>query len=113
MNIRLYVLQRLTAALMAPLIIGHLIVIFYASHNGISAAEILGRTRGSVGWGLYYALFVALASIHGAIGVRGVLREWAPAVVARNPRALDLIMWVFGLMLCLLGLRAVSAVVLT
>lgn len=112
MNIRLYVFQRLTAALMAPLIIGHLAVIIYATRNGISAAEILGRTKGSLGWGLYYGLFVVLASVHGAIGVRTVLREWGPRSIARNPRALDGTMWVLGLVLLLLGLRAVKAVVL-
>ena len=113
MNLRLYILQRATAALMLPLIVGHLIVIFYATRKGLSAADILGRTRGSVGWGLYYALFVTLASVHGAIGVRSVLREWAPARLARNARALDLVMWGFGVVLMALGLRAVAAVVLS
>jgi fumarate reductase subunit C len=108
MTLRLYVLQRMTAALMVPLIIGHLIVIFYATSNGLSAAEILGRTRGSIGWALYYGLFVILASVHGAIGVRGVLREWTRL----TPGALDAIMWAFGLLLAILGARAVAAVAL-
>ena len=112
LNIRLYVLQRLTAALMVPLIVGHLIVIFYATRKGLSAADILGRTRGSVGWALYYGVFVVAASIHGAIGVRSVSSDWAPRALARNPRALDSLMWAFGLVLASLGLRAVAAVVL-
>lgn len=112
MNVRLYTLQRLTALLMVPLVLGHVVVIFYASRKGLSAADILGRTRGSVGWGLYYAAFVAAAAVHGAIGVRGVLREWGPRALARRERLLDLAMWGFGLVLVLLGLRAVAAVVL-
>lgn len=112
MNVRLYLLQRATALLMVPLIAVHLAVIFYASRKGLSAADILGRTRGSLGWGLYYATFVVAASVHAAIGVRGVLREWAPAAVARRQRPLDLAMWGFGLVLVALGLRAVAAVVL-
>ena len=72
MNVRLYLLQRATAVVMVPLIAGHLAVIFYATRTGLSAADILARTRGSLGWGVYYALFVAAASIHGAIGVRTV-----------------------------------------
>jgi fumarate reductase subunit C len=111
-NVRLYVLQRLTAALMVPLIIGHLIVILYATRKGISAAEILGRTRGSVAWGTFYGIFVVAAAIHGAIGVRGVLREWGPIALARNARGLDMVMWGFGAVLLFLGLRAVVAVVL-
>ena len=52
MNVRLYILQRATAAIMAPLVLAHLVVIFYATSRGLSAAEILGRTRGSIGWGV-------------------------------------------------------------
>lgn len=111
MSVRLYVLQRMTAALMVPLILGHLVLIFYASHKGIAASEILGRTRGSIGWGLYYATFVVAAAIHGAIGLRSVLREWGPRRLARSERALDLVMWGFGAGLMVLGLRAVYAVV--
>jgi fumarate reductase subunit C len=107
--VRLYVWQRATAALMVPLIVVHLIVIVYATNRGLSAAEILGRTRGSVTWGLYYSLFVVAASIHGAIGVRGVAREW---LHWREP-TLDRLMWIFGGLLLVLGLRAVFAVVLS
>ena len=113
MHIRLYFLQRLTAMLMLPLIVGHLLVVFYATRKGIAAAEILGRTRGSLGWGLYYGAFVVLASVHGAIGLRAVLREWGPRGLARNSRGLDLAMFACGGVLLALGLRAVAAVVLS
>jgi fumarate reductase subunit C len=106
-NVRLYLLQRGTALLMVPLILGHLAVIFYATRHGLNAADILGRTRGSVGWGLYYAVFVVAAAVHGAIGVRGIAMEWG----GMRGRSLDLLMWVFGLVLAGLGLRAVYAVV--
>ncbi|MFN3743539.1 MAG: succinate dehydrogenase [Hyphomicrobiaceae bacterium] len=105
--VRLYVWQRLMAMLLVPLIAVHLIVIIYATNRGLSAAEILGRTRGSLAWGLYYSLFVAAASIHGAIGVRGVAREW----LGWREKALDRLMWIFGGVLVVLGLRAVLAVV--
>ena len=48
MNVRLYILQRATAAIMAPLVLAHLAIIFYATSRGLSAADILGRTRGSM-----------------------------------------------------------------
>jgi fumarate reductase subunit C len=107
--VRLYVWQRMTATLMVPLIVVHLIVIIYATNRGLSAAEILGRTRGSIVWGLYYGTFVVAAAIHGAIGVRTVAREW---LGWREP-ALNRLMWIFGALLLLLGLRAVAAVVLS
>jgi fumarate reductase subunit C len=108
MNVRLYILQRATAAIMAPLVVVHLALIFYATSRGLSAAEILGRTRGSIGWGLYYGLFVLAAATHGAIGVRTVAGEW----LGLKGAGLDVFMWGVGLILAALGLRAVAAVIL-
>jgi fumarate reductase subunit C len=107
-NVRLYVLQRGSAALMAPLVLVHLAVIFYASSHDLSAADIFARTRGSAFWGTFYAVFVVAAAIHAAIGVRVIVAEW----VGLRGAAPDLVMWSFGLLLAALGLTAVAAVVL-
>lgn len=108
MTFRLYFLQRVTAMVLAVLVAVHLLVIFYATSRGLSAAEILGRTRGSMLWGGYYALFVTMAAVHGAIGVRSVAGEWT----RMKGGALNALMWGFGMILMVLGLRAVAAVVL-
>ena len=104
-DLRLYVVQRTTALLMVPFILAHLLVIFYATRAGLSAADILGRTEGSVGWAMFYGLFVLFAAIHGAIGVRTVLREWTPL----RGTILNAAMLVFALLLIGLGARAVIA----
>ena len=78
MNVRLYVWQRLTAAIMAPLVLAHIVVIFYATRKGLSAADILARTRGSFAWASFYGAFVVAVAIHAAIGIRNVLTEWSP-----------------------------------
>jgi fumarate reductase subunit C len=109
MTMRLYLWQRATAALMVPLVLVHIAVIFYASRNGMTAADILSRTHGSIVWASYYGLFVAAASIHASIGVRNVLTEWSPLT---DPRA-GLFATVFGLLLAALGARAVFAVVVS
>ncbi len=83
MTVRLYVWQRLTAALMVPLIVLHVAIIFYATRKGLTAADILSRTRGSLFWGSLYGAFVAAAAIHAGIGVRTVLTEWSAARRAR------------------------------
>ena len=70
LDIRLYMLQRITALLMAPLVIGHLAVMIYAIQGGLSTAEILGRTQGSLIWFVFYGSFVVAVAIHGAIGLR-------------------------------------------
>jgi fumarate reductase subunit C len=108
MNVRLYVLQRATAAIMAPLVLLHIAVIFYASSNGLSAAEILARTRGSIAWALFYGVFVAAVAIHASIGVRTIMTEWA----GLRGSGRDIATIAFGLLLLALGLRAVAAVVL-
>jgi fumarate reductase subunit C len=108
MNVRLYIWQRGTAALMVPLVAIHIAVIFYATRQGLSAADILSRTRGSIVWGAYYGLFVAAVSIHAAIGVRNVLAEWSPL----SERHAGWLALLFGLALAALGARAVAAVVL-
>lgn len=106
LNLRLYMLQRITALLMAPLVLGHLAVMIYAVRGGLSAAEILGRTQGSIAWFLFYGLFVLAVSIHGAIGLRAVAHEWG----GLKGHALEAAMWAVGVGLFALGARAVWAV---
>lgn len=106
MNLRLYVLQRLTAALMLPLIVGHLAIIFYATGNGLTAADILARTAGSLGWAIFYASFVVLVAIHAAIGFSTIAVEWFGA----SPVAGTTIRWIAGAVILVLGLRGVAAV---
>jgi fumarate reductase subunit C len=108
MNVRLYVWQRLTAALMVPLVLVHVAVIFYATRNGMTAADILARTRGSIVWASLYGIFVVAAAVHAAIGIRTVLTEWSPL----GDRSAGILATVFGGSLLVLGLRAVAAVVL-
>lgn len=107
MEARLFLLQRLSAAVMAPLVLVHLGLILYAVDHGLSAEAILGRTRGSVLWGGYYGLFVVAAAVHAPIGLRGILREW----LRWHGRSVDLLLGILGIGLLALGLRAVYAVV--
>jgi len=104
---RLFALQRLSALLLGPLVIIHLVLILYAVRDGLTAAEILARTRGSALWAAYYGAFVLAAAIHAPIGLRNVLIEWTPL----PRRAVDLSMIVFCAALAALGMRAVIAVV--
>jgi fumarate reductase subunit C len=109
MTMRLYLWQRATAAIMVPLVLVHVAVIFYATRKGMTAADILSRTHGSIVWASYYGLFVAAAAIHASIGVRSVLTEWSPL----TDRRAGLLSLLFGLLLAALGARAVFAVVLS
>jgi fumarate reductase subunit C len=106
-SFRLYIWQRASAALMVPFIVVHLVLMFYATRQQLTAADILARTRGSVGWAAFYGAFVLLAAVHGAIGVRTVMADWVPSA----ERVRDVAMWGFGVLLTGLGLRAVVAVI--
>ena len=107
MERRLFVLQRLTALALAPLVLVHLGLVLVAIRGGLTAGEILARTQGSAGWALFYGLFVVVVAVHAPIGVRNVLREWTGL-----PRgAVDLLALGFGVLLLGVGLRAVWAVV--
>lgn len=102
----LWVAQRASAVVLALCVVVHLATIIYAMRGGISAAEILGRTRGSTGWLAFYSLFVLACAVHAPIGLRTVLREWA----AWRGRGCDAAMWLFAALLAWVGMRAVLAV---
>lgn len=106
LDTRLYLAQRLSALIMAPLALGHVAVMVYAVEGGLSAAEILGRTQGSVFWFAFYGLFVLAVSIHAAIGLRVIAHEW----LGLRGVALSVIGWAAGLFLFALGAQAVWAV---
>ena len=108
LDVRLYLAQRITAMIMAPLVLGHLAVMIYAVQGGLDAGEILARTRGSILWGAFYGLFVIAAAIHAAIGLRVVVHE----TLQLKGTALSLFTVATGLVLLIMGGRAVVAVVL-
>lgn len=107
LDVRLYLLQRLSAIVMAPLVLGHLITMIIAVRGGLDAAEILSRTQGSVWWAMFYGLFVVAASVHAAIGLRVVVHE----MLGMRGRALTAFTLAVAIVLLMLGGRAVVAVV--
>ena len=105
--LRLYLVQRVTAAIMVPLVFLHLGLILYAVQGGLSAEEILSRTQGSMLWAFIYGLFVLCASFHVSIGLTNILQEWT-----RLSRVWEAnIAHSFAFIVMILGFRAVYAVV--
>ncbi len=107
LELRLYAAQRISAAIMAPLVMLHLGVMIYAIQGGLDAAEILSRTRGSLFWGATYGLFVLAVAVHAAIGLRNILCEW----LRWNRLAAAAAGWITWGGLLFAGLRAVRALV--
>ena len=106
-EVLLWTAQRATAVVLAVCVVVHLVTIIYAVRGGLSAGEILARTRGSIAWGTFYSVFVIAAAVHGAIGLRTVAAEW----LGIRGDAAEVGMSLVGLLLTLAGLRAVAAVV--
>ena len=105
-QVLLWTAQRISAAVLAVCVVVHLVTVIYAVRNGLSAAEILGRTRGSYAWAGFYAVFVAAVAVHAPIGLRSVLAEtfnW-------RGRALEATVLAVALATAIWGLRAVWAV---
>ena len=102
----LWMAQRASAAVLALCVTVHLVTIVYAVRGGLTAAEILGRTRGSAGWLAFYAVFVIACAVHAPIGLRPVLTEW----LGWRGRSRELFVLAFGVLLAVLGMRAVLAV---
>jgi fumarate reductase subunit C len=101
----LFIAQRATAAVLAFAVAAHLATIIYAVRGGLTAADVLGRTRHN-GWFLaLYVVFVVAVALHAPIGLRTVMREWS----RWRGRSLDLALAGFGLLLIAMGLSAALA----
>jgi len=110
MSVRAQVLlwgaQRISAMVLALCVLVHLVTVIYAVRNGLSAGEVLGRTRGNTPLAAFYALFVVAISVHAPIGLRAILSEtfnW-------RGTGLELTALAVALGLAAAGLRAVYAV---
>ncbi len=105
---RLWIAQRASAAMLALFVAVHLATMIVAVRGGLNAAEILARTRGSVVWALFYALFVLAVAVHAPIGLRNIAAEW----LNWRGRAANACCVAIGVSLLALGWLAVAAVTL-
>ena len=103
----LWAAQRASAAVLALCALVHLATLVYAVRGGLSAAEILARTQGSLAWGMFYAIFVIAVAVHAPIGLRAILDEWTPL----RGTKLDALVALIAFGLAVLGFRAVWAVI--
>jgi len=102
----LWLAQRASAAVLALCVTVHLVTIVYAVRGGLTAAEIFGRTRGSIGWLAFYMVFVLAVAVHAPIGLRQVLTEW----LGWRGRSREWFVLALGVLLAWMGTRAVLTV---
>lgn len=100
--------QRISAMLLAVLVLVHLAGMVYAVRGGLTAAEILSRTSGNWLFASYYAVFVLACAVHVPVGMANIAREWwgwSAGTALWASRA-------FAVLLLVMGLRAVWGVVM-
>lgn len=102
----LWMLQRASAAVLGLCVVVHLATIIYAVQGGLSAAEILGRTRGNAAWLAFYTVFVLAVTVHAPIGLRAILIEW----LRWRGRSRDVFLVFLAVLLLWMGMRAALAV---
>ena len=92
--------------MLAVCVVVHLATIVYAVQGGLTAAEILGRTRGNTAWLAFYSIFVLAVSVHAPIGLRAVFIEW----LRWRGHSRDVALLLLSGALAWMGMRAVLAV---
>ena len=101
-----FLVQRLSGALLAILLLVHLATIIYAVRNGVSVAEILDRVQGNWVWISFYGIFVIAAVVHATIGLRNILIE----MLSIQRRIVDLVVLAYLVTGALLGFSAIKAI---
>ena len=101
-EVRMWIAQRATAAVLALAVIVHIATVVYAVRGGLSAIEIIERVQGNIGWFLFYIVFVFAAAIHAPLGLRTILTE----MTALRGITRGVVVVLLGLMIAILGWRA-------
>ena len=104
---KLWYWQRISAMVLAICVVAHLATIVYVTRGGLSAGELLARTRGSALVASFYGVFVIACAVHVPIGLRTIAAEW----LGWRDRSASWAALLFGVVLLFMGLRAVYAVV--
>lgn len=106
LEVRLWAAQRISAMVLGLCVLVHLITIIVAMHRGLTAAEILGRTQGSVMWAGFYLVFVIAVAVHAPIGLRTLVAE----TLGWRGRGVEVGVLLVACVLAAFGLRAIWAV---
>ncbi len=100
---KLWLWQRMSAAVLGLCVVVHLVTMVYAVQNGLDAAEIIARVSGNVAWLIFYSVFVIAVAVHAPIGIRTILNE----VTSLGKKQVHMIMAALSLIMLVMGFRAV------
>lgn len=98
----LWLVQRVSAMVLAICVVVHLATMIIAVQGGLSADEIISRIGGNKLWLTFYLIFVVSVSVHAPIGLKTILRE----MTSLPARRIELLVSIFALLTLVLGVRA-------
>jgi fumarate reductase subunit C len=104
---KIWYAMRISSMVLAVCVLVHIVTVIYAVRGGLSAAEILGRTHGNWIFGAFYGVFVVACAVHVPLGLAAIAEEW----LSLHERTVLVLAQIIGLVILLMGLRAVYGVV--
>jgi succinate dehydrogenase hydrophobic anchor subunit len=106
-----WLLQRVTGAFLAVFLFTHVKVLHwdfdFTTQGLIDFSFVIGRLQGSVGWAVFYFLFILSALFHGLNGLWAVILDFRPSGTAQKVWLAAL--WVAGILTAYYGLKTLGA----
>ncbi len=90
---KLWYYQRISAMVLTLCVAIHLIIIYYAIQDGLSAGEILARTRGNLAFALFYEIFVLACNIQSGFLIRALPVLLAAFILILGTAAVIGVVW--------------------
>jgi len=99
-------LQRITGLLLAAFLFTHIKVLHldfnFAEQGLIDFSFVVKRLQASIGWGIFYFLFILSALFHGLNGFWGIVMDFRPGAKGRMIWLAAI--WLFGIIVAVWSL---------
>lgn len=105
-----WLLQRVSGAFLAVFLFTHVKVLHwdfdFSTQGFIDFTYVIDRLSGSVGWSVFYFLFILSALFHGLNGLWAVILDFRPSNGMQ--KAWLTILWIIGIGMAIYGLKTLS-----
>lgn len=104
-------LQRITGLFLAVFLIAHIKVLHldfnFAEQGLLDFSVVIERLQGSIGWGIFYFLFILSALFHGLSGFWGIVMDFRPSPGGR--KAWLTAIWLVGIVVAIWSFSTLMA----
>ena len=110
-SVLFWLLQRLTGLFLAVFLFTHVKVLHwdynFTTQGLLDFSFVIDRLQGSLGWSVFYFLFILSAMFHGFNGLWAVILDFRPSRVVQQVWLA--VLWVVGILVAYYGLTTLSA----